>query len=103
MKSVIDKALEDHSNQKARPVIHKQLDKSPVHGLLHYLGLTHTFHPEFSEVMCSFLCVPSPACRDLVGSKIGRGRVDIWGDKVQSSILPGDLFRHKHDRVKIKL
>ena len=27
MKSVIDKALEDHSNQKARPVIHKQLDK----------------------------------------------------------------------------
>ena len=29
--------------------------------------------------------------------------MDIWGDKVQSATLPGDLFRRKHDTLKLKI
>ena len=29
--------------------------------------------------------------------------VDIWGDKVQLATLPGDLYRYKHDQIKMKL
>ena len=58
----------------------------------------------FSEVMCSYLCVPSPACRELVGQRIGRETVDIWGDRVQAQTgLTGDAHRQKHDTVKLRL
>ena len=54
--------------------------------------------------MCSYLCVPSPACRELVGQKIGRETVDVWGDRVQAQTgLTGDTYRQKHDTVKLKL
>ena len=53
--------------------------------------------------MCSYICVPSPACRELIGQQIGGQVVDIWGDRVQSINLPGDHFRTKHDSLKMKL
>ena len=53
--------------------------------------------------MCSYMCVPSPACRELLGQQIGGQVVDLWGDKVQSINLPGDHFRTKHDSIKMKL
>ena len=57
----------------------------------------------FSEAACSHLCLPSPACRDRVGEKVGKSVVDIFGDKVMSAMLPGDTWRIKHDTVKSEL
>ena len=34
---------------------------------------------------------------------MGKETVDIRGDKVQSATLPGDLYRYKHDQVKMKI
>ena len=44
--------------------------------------------------------MPSPACRDRVGEKVGRTTVDLFGDRVMSVPLPGDSWRHRHDSVK---
>ena len=38
-----------------------------------------------------------------MGLKVGKETMDIWGDKVQSATLPGDLYRYKHDQIKMKL
>ena len=104
-KAVLVKSLEDHPNQAARPVIHvKQLDKISS-GWVNALPGPDSYipTPAFSEAMCGYLCVPSPACRDYVGLRLGKETVDIWGDKVQSATLPGDLYRYKHDQVKMKI
>jgi hypothetical protein len=34
----------------------------------------------------------SPACRDRIGQKIGRARLDIWGDRLQCEPLHAGLF-----------
>ena len=46
------------------------------------------------------LCLPSPACRDLVGERVGTGKVDLFGDSVLCQNLPGDGWRIRHDRIK---
>ena len=104
-KAVLDKFLGEYPVPTARPVLHcPQLDKvssawvSALPGPSSYIP-----SPAFSETVCSYLCVPSPACRELVGQQIGGAVVDIWGDKVQSIVLPGDHFRSKHDSVKMKV
>ena len=57
----------------------------------------------FSEAMALLLCLPSPACRDRVGARVGRRTVDIYGDSVMSEILPGDHWRIRHDKVKMAI
>ena len=59
----------------------------------------------FSEAMALVLCMPSPACRERVGQKVGsrNGCVDIYGDKIMSSQMPGDHWRTRHDTVKMEL
>ena len=47
--------------------------------------------------------MPSPACRDRIGSKVGKKTVDIFGDSIMSEILPGDHWRARHDKVKLAL
>ncbi len=103
--AVLEKAMEEYPDQTARSVIHmKQLDKVSSAWVFALPGPdTYIPSPAFSETMCSYLCVPSPACQEFVGQKIGRETVDIWGDKVQSATLTGDLFRVKHDTVKMKI
>ena len=49
------------------------------------------------------LCLPSPACRDRVGEKVGASRVDQFGDNVLCEKLPGDGWRVRHDRIKTEL
>ena len=103
---VLEKALEDYPDRSARPVIQfRQLDKVSSAWVSALPGPeTYIPSPAFSEAVCSYLCVPSPACRDLVGQRIGRESVDIWGDKVMKEThLSGDSFRHKHDKVKMRL
>ena len=50
--------------------------------------------------MAMLLCIPSPACRDLVGEPVGTGKVDLFGDTVLCLTLPGDGWRIRHDRIK---
>ena len=47
--------------------------------------------------------MPSPACKDRIGAKVGRRTVDIFGDSIMSEILPGDHWRTRHDKVKMSL
>ena len=68
-KAVLHKFLEEYPVPTARPVLQcRQLDKvssafvSALPGPSSYIP-----SPAFSETICSYLCVPSPACRDLVG------------------------------------
>ena len=42
----------------------------------------------FSEAMALLLCMPSPACTDRIGAKVGRKTVDIFGDAIMSEVLP---------------
>ena len=46
--------------------------------------------PVFREGMAMILCLPSPACKDMVGEKVGGGKVDLFGDVVLCQHLPGD-------------
>ena len=45
---------------------------------------------EFSEAVAQLLCLPSPACVDWVGEKVGRKEVDRYGNNVMNEPLPGD-------------
>ena len=101
--SVIGEALKKHPDQKARPVlVWPQLDKLSSAWLLSLPG-PHTGLPTslFSEAVCSHLCLPSPACRDRVGERVGRSVVDRFGDAVMAAMLPGDTWRIRHDTVTV--
>ena len=104
-KAVLEKFLKEYPIPTARPVLHcPQLDKVSSAWVAALPGpSTYIPSPAFAETLCSYICVPSPACRELVGQQIGGQVVDIWGDKVQSINLPGDHFRTKHDSLKMKL
>ena len=56
----------------------------------------------FSEVVATYLTLPSPACRPLVGQTIGRYRdtLDALGAKLTTLALPGDGWRIRHDELK---
>ena len=103
--SVLGKALELHPDQLARPVlVWPQLDKLSSAWLLAYPG-PHSGLPStvFTEAVCSHLCLPSPACRDRVGQRVGKAVVDMFGDKVMAATLSGDGWRTRHDMVKAEL
>ena len=90
--SVIGEALKRYPDQKARPVlVWPQLDKLSSAWLLSLPG-PHTGLPTsvFSEAVCSHLCLPSPACAQLLGVRVGRASVDKFGDVVMAAALAGD-------------
>ena len=55
----------------------------------------------FTEALARALCLPSPACKERIGMKIGKSVVDAYGDSVMSSVLPGDHWRTRHDQIKM--
>ena len=57
----------------------------------------------FTEAMALLLCMPSPACTNRVGARVGRRTVDIFGDSIMAEVLPGDHWRIRHDKVKMAL
>ena len=103
--AVLTKALENYPNQAARPVkVWPQMDKLSSSWLLSlpgpHSGLTSSI---FSESVCANLCLPSPACRDRIGERVGRSTVDMYGDRVMAAQLPGDTWRIRHDMIKSEL
>ena len=58
---------------------------------------------EFTEALALALCMPSPACQERVGEKVGKSVVDVFCDNVMSAALPGDHWRTRHDKIKMAL
>ena len=57
---------------------------------------------EFSHSATINLCLPSTACMDRVGEVIkGQVVVEMHGDNIQSTSLPGDHWRKRHDQMKL--
>ena len=67
-------------------------------------------NPEFTEALALTLCMPSPACKDRVGEKVGKSVVDVFGDSIMSEPLPGGWyqtlesnFHHLLENLKLSL
>ena len=100
--SVLNKVLETYPDQSARPVwVWPQRDKLSSAWLLSlpgpHNGLTSVI---FSEAVCMNLCLPSPVCQDRLGESVGRVKVDLYGDNIMATNLPGDTWRIRHDTIK---
>ena len=103
--ATLRKHLGEVVDQKARPVCSmNQKDKLTTAWLLALPGAQSSLTtPIFKEGMAMVLCIPSPACKERVGEKIGSGRVDLWGDSVKCQPLPGGSWTIRHDRTKAEL
>ena len=87
--ATLKKHLGEMRDQKARPVCSmNQKDKLSTAWLLALPGAQSSLTtPIFKEGMAMVLCIPSPACKERVGEKIGSGRVDLLGRQCQVSTL----------------
>ena len=57
---------------------------------------------EFSEAGAAALQLPSPACLEKLGQTVrGRRVVDLNGEVVQATALPGDHWRKCHDKFRM--
>jgi hypothetical protein len=59
--------------------------------------------PQFGEAMCLLLALPSLCCRDRLGEKVGKRRVDLFGVNILNKTLEGGGFTRRHDTVKLEL
>ena len=58
----------------------------------------------FAEAMVLILCMPSPACKSRIGAQVAKNKtVDLYGDSVMSTVLPGDHWRTRHDKIKMTI
>ena len=105
--AVLKRALESHQDQSARPVwVHPQLDKLSQGWILLTPGPNGFTNAEFGETVARFLCLPSPCCQPRVGAPLNQHGllVDCFGDNLMSvTNIPGDSFRHRHDKIKTTL
>ena len=105
--SVLKKALENYPDQSVRPVwVNPQLDKLSQGWILAGVGPEGFTHAEFGETVARLLCLPSPCCQSRLGASLGQHGmlVDTFGDNLMSvTNIPGDSFRHRHDKVKTVL
>ena len=101
----LSKGLSIHPQQHWRPVrIFSCADKISQAWIAAIPSpLSHIPSREFSKIMAAFLALPSPVCKDLVGSKLQQsGRIiDAHGDAIMCEKLPFDTWRTRHDQAKI--
>ena len=101
----LDKALEEIQDQTVRAkLVRKNVDKLSTAFLLAKPG-PHSGIPSpfFSEQILALMAVPSLLCRGRVGDRVGRLKVDIWGDAVMNATLPGNHMTRGHDIMKNSL
>ena len=103
--AVLRKALTDYPDPSAKPVIAWRNRDKLTTAFLQELPGPHSSlsSPQFGEAMCLVLVIPSLCCRDRVGMKIGRRRVDPYGEEVVNENVAGGGFTRRHDRVKTEL
>ena len=92
--AVVREALLRHPNQAERPAVaYPQLDKLSTAWKLGLPGPTTGMStPVFKEVLALHLFLPSLACKEVVGKRIGaRGAIaGPFGDELMCAQLPGD-------------
>ena len=92
------------NNQSAKPVwVNPQMDKLSQGWILALPGLEGFSNAEFSETVAMLLCLPSLCCKPHVGAPLRQQGllVDNFGGNLMSlTNIPGDSFRHRHDKVK---
>ena len=59
--------------------------------------------PVFAEALSTLLCMPSRVCVDRVGMKVGKSRVDLFGEKIINENLPGGGWTRRHDKIKVEI
>ena len=105
--AVVSKALKTYPDQSARCVwTHPQLDKLSQGWVLALPGPEGFTHAEFGETVARHLCLPSPCCQPRVGAPLVQHGMLVYsfGDNLMSvTNIPGDSFRHRHDKVKTVL
>ena len=102
--AVLTEALSRYPDPKKRQVVAwANRDKLCTAWLQSLPGPDGFSNPEFTEAIALALCMPSPACKDRVGEKVGKSVVDVFGDSIMSAHLPGDDWRTRHDKVKMAI
>ena len=102
--AVLEAALTRHENLTLRPVLAwANRDKLTSAWLQCLPGPDGLPNQAFTEALSSILCMPSPACRERVGATVGKRTVDVFGDNIMSEVLPGDHWRQRHDKMKMKI
>ena len=103
--AVVREALLRHPNQTERPAIaYPQLDKLSTAWKLGLPGpTTGMTTPVFKEVLALHLFLPSLACKEVVGKRLGAtgARAGPFGDEIMCAHLPGDSWRWRHDEIKL--
>ena len=103
---LLSKALELHRPKRDRHAwAWRQRDKLSTAWLLALPGGGDNLtNEEFTTAAATNLCLPPPMCGGRVGEIIrGRVTVDKHGDNIQSTVLPGDHWRKRHDELKVLL
>ena len=103
--AVLKEALSRMKGQRKRPVLAwLNRDKLTTSWLQCLPGPDGLSNQAFSEAMALVLCMPSPACKNRIGAQIARDKtVDLYGDSIMSTVLPGDHWRTRHDKLKISI
>jgi hypothetical protein len=103
--AVFMKGLADYPDPASRAVIAwKNRDKLSTAFLTALPGPHSSLSsPQFGEALCLLLCLPALCCRDRVGQKVGRRRVDLYGEEVVNENLAGGGFTRRHDAIKLEL
>ena len=83
----LDKAMEQLPNTRAA-LVRANTDKLLTSFLLARPG-PQTSIPSiyFAEKLLALLAIPSVLCRGMVGERVGRLRVDVWGDAILNAKL----------------
>ena len=100
---LLEKSLDEHRPKRDRPAwAWRQRDKISSSWLLALPGADSTLsNSEFSEAAATNLCLPSPVCSGRVGDTVkGQKKLDMYGDTIQATNLPGDHWRQRHDQIK---
>ena len=99
----LDKAMEQLPTTRAA-LVRVNTDKLSTSFLLARPG-PHTSIPSiyFAERMLVLLAIPSVLCRGVVGERVGRQRVDKWGDAILNATLKGPHNKTCHDLLKSTL
>ena len=60
---------------------------------------------EFAEISTFYFGLPSPACCNMIGQRIGSTRavLDTYGCRLTTTSLPGDGWRIQHDALKWRI
>ena len=100
--TALDKSMAKFPDQSEKSVsVRKKTGKISFAFLLSKPG-PHSGIPSthISEQLLALLAVPSILCSRRVGEKVGKLKVDQWGDNIHNATIPGNQFVRCHNTMK---